>query len=296
MDGILNINKPGGKTSYAIVAMVKRLTGEKRVGHAGTLDPMATGVLPICLGQATRLVEYLMDTTKTYRAEIELGIETDSFDREGVVTKRGDASGITLKQLETALNSFRGVITQIPPMYSAVKYQGKPLYELARAGINVERKSRTAKIYSLELNNWENPILNIEVNCGKGTYIRSLANDLGQLLGCGAMLKNLERSRCGIFDIKEAITPEHFEEACRGGYRESLLYPMDSILSLWETVIVGEEKAESIRNGAMITLAENTSNKVGSEFCRAYTWDGSLLGILRFDTAKKQWQPEKVFN
>ena len=296
MDGILNINKPERKTSYSIVAMVKRLTGEKHAGHAGTLDPMATGVLPVCLGQATRLVEYLMDTTKTYRAEIELGVSTDSFDREGTVTQQEDTSGITLKQLETTLNSFRGVITQIPPMYSAVKHQGKPLYELARAGIDVERKSRTAKIYSLELNSWENPILHIEVTCGKGTYIRSLANDLGQVLGCGAMLKNLERSRCGIFDIKEAITPEHFEEACRVGYWESLLYPMDSILSLWETVIVGEEKAQAIRNGALLTLTENTSNKVETEFCRAYTWDGSLLGILRFDTVKQQWQPEKVFN
>jgi len=296
MDGILNINKPAGKTSYTIVAMVKRLTSEKRVGHAGTLDPMATGVLPICLGQATRLVEYLMDTTKTYRAEIELGISTDSYDREGTITRRGDTSGITHEQLENALDSFRGVITQIPPIYSAIKHQGKPLYELARAGIDVERKSRTAKIYSLELNNWENPILNIEVTCGKGTYIRSLANDLGEALGCGAMLKNLERSRCGIFDIKDAVTIEHFEEACQGGYWESLLYPMDSILSLWETVIVGEEKAKAIRNGALITIAENKSNQTGSELCRAYTWDGSLLGILRFDTVKKQWQPEKVFN
>ena len=296
MDGVLNINKPERKTSYSIVAMVIRLTGEKHVGHAGTLDPMATGVLPVCLGQATRLVEYLMDTTKTYRAEIELGVSTDSFDREGTVTQQEDTSGITLKQLETTLNSFRGVITQIPPMYSAVKHQGKPLYELARAGIDVERKSRTAKIYSLELNSWENPILHIEVTCGKGTYIRSLANDLGQVLGCGAMLKNLERSRCGIFDIKEAITPEHFEEACRVGYWESLLYPMDSILSHWETVIVGEKKAQAIRNGTLISLEEDSILKVGSNYCRAYTWDGTLLSILHFDSEKKQWQPEKVFS
>jgi tRNA pseudouridine55 synthase len=257
---------------------------------------MATGVLPICVGQATRLVEYLMDTTKTYRAEIELGVSTDSFDREGTVTGRRDASAITRAQLEAALNSFRGVINQIPPMYSAVKHQGKPLYELARAGVDVERKNRTAKIFSLELYSWENPILSIEVTCGKGTYIRSLANDLGLALGCGAMLINLERSRCGIFDIREAVTPERFEEACLGGYWQSLLYPMDSILSLWETVIVGEEKAKAIRNGALITIAENTSKKVGNEFCRAYTWDGSLLGILRFDIEKNQWQPEKVFS
>jgi tRNA pseudouridine55 synthase len=296
MDGILNINKPLGKTSFSIVAMVKRLTGEKKVGHAGTLDPMAKGVLPICLGQATRLVEYLMDTTKTYRAEIELGITTDTYDSEGKVTQRGNASGITLEQLEKALDSFRGVITQIPPMYSAVKHQGKPLYQLARAGINIERKSRIAKIYSLEIKNWRFPVLTIEVTCGKGTYIRSLANDLGQALGCGASLKSLERSRCGIFDISEAVTPERFEDACQGGYWESLLYPMDSILSHWETVIVGEEKAQAIRNGALINLEEDTSLKVGGDYCRAYTWDGSLLGILRFDSEKKQWQPDKVFS
>ena len=296
MDGILNINKPAGKTSFAVVAMVKRLTGEKHVGHAGTLDPMATGVLPVCLGQATRLVEYLMDTTKTYRAEIELGVSTDSYDREGAVTQKCDASAVTLAQIETALNSFRGVITQIPPMYSAVKHQGKPLYELARAGIDVERKARTAKIYSLEIRDWQNPFLTIEVNCGKGTYIRSLANDLGQALGCGATLSALERSRCGIFDINEAVTPENLEEACRGGYWESLLYPMDSILSLWETAIVSAEKAQSIRNGALVSLAENNHETGKNDFCRAYTWDGSLLGILHFDSEKNLWQPEKVFN
>ncbi len=296
MDGILNIAKPAGRTSYAIVAMVKRLTGEKRVGHAGTLDPMATGVLPICLGQATRLVEYLMDTTKTYRAEIELGVSTDSYDREGTETRRSDASGVTLEQIEKALQAFRGVITQVPPMYSAVKHQGKPLYELARAGIDVERKGRTAKIYSLEIRDWQSPFLTIEVTCGKGTYIRSLANDLGQSLGCGATLSKLERSRCGIFDISEAITPAYFAEACKGGYWESLLYPMDSILSLWETAIVSEEKARSIRNGALISLTENTQVNANSHFCRAYTWDGNLLGILHFDAEKQLWQPEKVFN
>ena len=296
MDGILNINKPSGKTSYAVVAMVKRLTGEKRVGHAGTLDPLATGVLPVCLGQATRLVEYLMDTTKTYRAGIELGVSTDSYDNEGTITQRCDASAVTLEQIETALHGFRGVITQLPPMYSAVKHQGKPLYELARAGIDVERKTRTAKIFSLEIKDFQNPVLKIEVTCGKGTYIRSLANDLGQALGCGAMLKNLERSRCGIFEIAEAVTPEGFTDACQSGYWQSLLYPMDSILTRWETVIVNEEKAQSIRNGALISFAENPELTAVSDHCRAYTWDGSLLGILRFDSEKKQWHPEKVFN
>jgi tRNA pseudouridine55 synthase len=215
---------------------------------------------------------------------------------EGSVTQRSDASAVTLEQVEAALTSFRGVITQIPPMYSAVKHQGKPLYELARAGIDVERKVRTARIYSLEIKDWSNPLLTIEVTCGKGTYIRSLAHDLGQALSCGAVLKHLERFRCGIFEVSGAVTTEQLEEACRGGYWESLLYPMDSILSLWETAIVGEEKAQSIRNGALISLAENDTVKTESDFCRAYTREGNLLGILRFDAEKKLWQPEKVFS
>ncbi|MCX6003329.1 MAG: tRNA pseudouridine(55) synthase TruB [Chloroflexi bacterium] len=296
MNGILNINKPMGKTSFGIVSMVKRLTGEKRVGHAGTLDPMATGVLPVCLGQATRLVEYLMDTTKTYRAEIELGVVTDTYDSEGKVIQRGDASVITKEQLETVLNSFRGVITQTPPMYSAVKYRGKPLYELARAGIKVERKSRTALIQSLELKDWQLPVATIEVVCGKGTYIRSLAYDLGQVLGCGANLKSLVRLRCGIFDITNAVSLEHLEEACKDGYWESLLYPMDSILANLGAVIVGEEKAQAIRNGSLVIIGEDMLSETVGEHCRAYTWDGKLLSILRFNAEKRQWQPEKVFS
>ncbi len=296
MNGILNIDKPLGKTSFSIVALVKRLTGEKHAGHAGTLDPQARGVLPICLGQATRLVEYLMDTYKSYRAEIEFGVVTDTYDSEGKVIQRSDASGITLERLETALNSFRGVITQLPPMYSAVKHKGKPLYALARAGIEVERKSRTALIQSLELKDWQPPVATIEVVCGKGTYIRSLAHDLGQEVGCGASLKSLIRLRCGVFDIDSAISIENFEEACKNGYWESLLYPMDSILTNMGAVIINEEKAQSIRNGALVIFGDDTSSKPVEKYCRAYTWDGNLLGILKFDSEKKQWQPEKVFN
>ena len=294
MDGILNIAKPTGKTSYNIVAMVKRLTGEKRVGHAGTLDPMASGVLPVCLGQATRLVEYLMDTTKTYCAEIELGVTTDTLDSEGKVTRRCDVSGLTLEKLEEAMVPFRGVIEQTPPMYSAVKHHGKPLYELARAGIAVERKSRTAVVHSLELKRWQSPILTIEVTCGKGTYIRSLADDLGKALGCGASIKNLVRSRYGIFDINDAVSPECFQEACAGGYWESLLAPMDNILTHWSAIIVNEETERLIRNGTPVSL-DGASQKLTADCCRAYTWNGNLLAVLRFDSDKNQWHPEKVF-
>jgi len=188
VDGILNINKPAGMTSFRVVALVRRLSGERRVGHAGTLDPAATGVLPVCLGRATRVVKFLMDTTKTYRAEIELGIATDTGDASGQIVQKGDPFSISREALESALVSFCGSIRQTPPMYSAVKYQGKPLYRLARAGITVERKSRPARIYNLELVDWQPPVFTIEVACGKGTYIRTLASDLGQVLGCGAYL------------------------------------------------------------------------------------------------------------
>ena len=241
MDGILNINKPRGRTSFSIVAMVKRLSRERRVGHAGTLDPEATGVLPVCLGQGTRVVEFLVDASKTYRAQIELGVATDTYDASGKITQRGDISGISQKQLESALASFCGLIQQTPPMYSAVKYHGKPLYKWARAGITVERKSRPTKIYHLELTDWQPPVVTIEVVCGKGTYIRSLAHDLGQVLGCGANLKSLIRLRCGLFDVKDAISVSQLEDAFRCGYWQHFVYPIDIVLSHWTAVVVNDD-------------------------------------------------------
>jgi len=301
MDGILNIDKPRGRTSFSIVAMVRRLTGEVRIGHAGTLDPAATGVLPVCLGQGTRIVEFLMNDTKTYRAEIELGVATDTYDASGRVTRRGDASGISLGQLEVALESFRGLIQQTPPMYSAVKYQGRPLYKLARAGITVERRSRPAEIHHLELKDWQPPVATVEVVCGKGTYIRTLAHDLGQMLGCGASLKSLVRLRCGLFSIEEAVSVHQLEDACRCGYWQYFVYPIDSVLSCWGAVIVSDEKVRAIRNGSAVVLENvNGASRVPVEppldsRCRVYTPDGCLLGLLRFDPERGQWRPEKVF-
>jgi len=291
IDGILNINKPQGKTSFSVVAIVRRLTGEKRVGHAGTLDPMATGILPVCIGQATRLVEYLMDTTKTYRAEIELGITTDTYDAEGKVMQKADASDISRKQIETVLSTFRGEITQTPPAYSAVKYHGKPSYKLARAGIAVIPKKRLAHIDRIELVDYHALVVTVEIDCGKGTYIRSLANDLGQMLGCGAYLKNLVRLRCGIFDITNSVTLDELQEAFRVGYWEDLIYPMDSVLARLPAVVVGEENERAICNGRVVPLEECASG----DLCRAYNQCGNLLAVLRFDSARGLWQPEKVF-
>jgi len=308
VDGILNINKPWGKTSFSIVAMVKRLTGERRVGHAGTLDPAATGVLPVCLGQGTRVIEFLVDATKAYRAQIELGIATDTYDASGKITQQGDPSGISQGQLEAALTPLCGLIEQTPPMYSAVKYHGKRLYELARAGIEVERKSRPTKIHHLKLIDWQPPVFTIEVVCGKGTYIRSLAHDLGQTLGCGANLKSLIRLRCGLFDIRDAVSVPQLEDAFRYGYWQHFIYPIDIVLSHWTAMVVSDETGRAIRNGRPFVLENDDSSKgtgylkqhipAQSSFgnhCRVYTPDGGFLGVLRFNPERGQWQPEKVF-
>lgn len=293
MGGILNINKPQGETSYSVVARVKRLIGERRVGHAGTLDPAATGVLPVCFGQATRVIEFLGEATKVYRAQIELGVVTDTYDATGKVIERKDSSGISREELESALKPFRGLIWQIPPMYSAVKYHGKPLYELARAGIEVERKRRLAKIYRLELTSWQPPIITLEVACGKGTYIRSLAYDLGQSLGCGASLKNLIRLRYGLFDIKDAVSVAQFEDAFRYGYWQQFVYPADAVLLHWSAVIVSDDDSRAIRNGCPISYLEQ-HHSPPDNYCRAYTSDGCFLGVLRFNPESEQWQPKKV--
>jgi tRNA pseudouridine55 synthase len=292
MDGILNIDKPQGITSYRVVAVVKRLSGERRVGHAGTLDPLASGVLPLCLGQATRLVEFLADASKTYRAGIELGLTTDTYDASGRVVQRGEPSDIRREQVEKALDSFRGVIRQTPPMYSAIKHRGRKLYELARAGITVDRKSRPVKIHRLDITDFQPPLITAEVECSKGTYIRSLAHDLGQSLGCGAILKSLTRLRYGPFDIKDAVSISRLEEAFGSGYWEHFLHPMDCVLTAWPAVVVDEATEQLIRNGLPVALSLESSD---DRRCRTYTADGDFLGVLRFEPQKGHWHPEKVF-
>jgi tRNA pseudouridine55 synthase len=296
VDGILNINKPLGKTSFSIVSMVKRLSGEKHVGHAGTLDPLATGVLPVCLGQGTRIIEFLVDAHKVYRAEIEFGVATDTYDATGKITSQGDSSRVSREKLLSAFASFRGLISQTPPMYSAVKHNGKPLYQLARSGIKVERKSRLRRVYHLELTSWQPPVATIEVECGKGTYIRSLAHDLGQLLGCGANLKSLTRLKCGLFGIEGAVSLPQLEDAFRHGYWQHFIYPIDIVLLPWAAMVVGDATEEDIRNGRPLVFESGSlpPSSYGNH-CRVYTRDGGFLAMLSFDSERGQWQPEKVF-
>jgi tRNA pseudouridine55 synthase len=295
MDGILNINKPCGKTSFGTVAIVNRLTGERHAGHAGTLDPEATGVLPVCLGKGTRVVEFMMEAHKGYRADVELGISTDTYDGEGKITARGDTASVNEEILEKALQNFRGDIRQVPPMYSALKHQGQPLYALARAGTTVERESRPVTIYRLALLAWQSPLATLEIECSKGTYIRSLAHDLGERLGCGAYMKTLVRTGYGAFKIENAVTLAQLEEAAGRGELAQYLHPIDSMLDDMFSITVDAAGEASIKTGSPPVMDANNIPPADKKYCRAYGADGRFLAILHFSTEENIWRPKKVF-
>jgi len=294
IDGFLNVNKPEGKTSFSIVAWLKFLAGEKHVGHGGTLDPIATGVLPICFGQGTRVVQFLTNDSKAYLAKIELGVVTDTFDSEGKIIQREDLRGVTVARVEQALTTFQGSIEQVPPVYSALKYRGRRSYELARAGVPIKLKPRKVEITNIELIDCQLPLIMIKVECGKGTYIRSLAHDLGQYLGCGAYLKNLVRLRCGPFLIEDALSESQIEDAFRQDTWRELLYSVDSPLLGWRAVIVDGRNELAIRNGRSLSLGEGQLPP--EEYCRAYGPDGRFIAVLRFFSNNGLWHPEKVFS
>ena len=295
IDGILNIDKPYGITSMDVVRRMKRASGQRRVGHGGTLDPIATGVLPICFGQATRLMENVVGGSKTYFATVELGASTDTYDALGEVTERRDASGIALGDVERAVWAFAGEIQQMPPMYSALKRDGKRLYDLARAGIEVEREPRSVVAHAIALNDWAPPVATLQVDCGKGFYMRSLAHDLGQALGCGGHLKTLARLRSGIFTVSDALSLDEAEERFADGSWREVVHSPDAVLGEMRALIVGTRLEEMIRNGRAFSEGGASSQAQSGERCRAYTTDGRFLAIVSFDAELRQWRPEKVF-
>jgi tRNA pseudouridine55 synthase len=295
IDGIFNVLKPAGKTSFAVVSLVRCWSGERRVGHAGTLDPDATGVLVVCLGQATRIVEYLAGAGKTYQAEIELGVTTDTYDAAGKVVGRCDPSAVTKEQVHQVLESFHGTIAQVPPMHSALHHKGKRLYQLARDGIEVDRKPRQVEFSRVELLAWQPPVVTIEVDCSGGTYIRSLAQDIGTALGCGAHLKRLVRLKSGPFHIYDAVPLAVLEEAFRGDDWRSYVHPMDEVLLDWPAAILDQERETLVRKGVDVELHfSGDTGPVGSH-CRAYSSDGYFLAVLS-KTDEGLWHPEKVFH
>ena len=295
ISGILNIDKPYGMTSMDVVRRIKRAGGIKRVGHGGTLDPVATGVLAVCIGQATRVMEYLVDGTKDYRAVIELGVTTDTYDALGEITRTGDPSGVTPTEIEAALEQFRGVIQQVPPMYSALKRQGKRLYELARAGIEVEREPRQVETFEVSMVDWTPPSATVEVSCGRGFYMRSFASDLGETLGCGGHLKALARLRSGPFHITDALdlsdAEQHFADDT---WRENLYAP-DVVLQNLRAVIVGQNLQDRVGHGQHLPPGLRIPHSRPDERGRVYTVDGKFIAVITFDAAAGQWRPVRVF-
>ena len=288
--GILNIDKPQGPTSHDVVDRVRRLTGQRRVGHTGTLDPMASGVLLVCVGKATRLAEYLTDVPKRYRATIRFGITTDTWDAEGQVLEEHDSSEISLQTIQGVLPRFLGPIEQVPPMYSAIKHQGQPLYRLARKGVTVERRPRLVEIRSLRVVSWQPPELVLEIECSKGTYIRSLAQDLGQALGTGAHLSALVRVAVGHFCIENAVSLETLSGDKEGENWRQYLIPPSRALAHMRSIVVGQETIRRICFGQAVKLV----SPAGSDLCCAYDSGHHLIAILRADTESGAWIPHKV--
>ena len=294
--GIISISKPLEWTSMEVVRRVKRLTKQKRVGHAGTLDPQATGVLPICFGQATRIMEYLVDSPKVYKAVIQLGVSTDTYDSQGQVTEQNDPSSVTQEDVEREMDAFRGTFLQVPPMYSALKRDGERLYNLARAGKEVVREPREVEIYRSEITAWQPPDVEMVVECGRGMYIRSLAHDLGAALGCGAHLKELVRLRTGPFDIGNSTSMPEMEEACEKGSWKSLVFPVDFPLSRLKAAVVQQEKEEAVRRGQGVYLGMPLRDISMNDLYRLYSVDGDFIALLRPGRVKGLWSAQKVFN
>ncbi len=298
INGFLNFYKSSGPTSMDAVRDIKKLTGQrKRIGHGGTLDPLAEGVLPICFGQATRLMEYLVDSPKLYRMEVELGVTTTTYDGEGEVVKQGDISEVNREAVEEALKSFQGIIYQTPPMYSAIKHHGKRLYELARSGQEVEREARKVEVSRIDVLSFEPPILRLDVESGRGAYMRSVAHDLGEALGCGAFLKSLVRLKSGPFRAEEGISLTRFQETVEDGSWQQHIQPADSVLLQMKSVSVSKAAEGYIRRGLPVSLLPHVGAYTGyMERCRAYTQDGRFLAVVSFDKPRNQWRPQKVFD
>ncbi|HZK40862.1 MAG TPA: tRNA pseudouridine(55) synthase TruB [Atribacterota bacterium] len=306
MNGILNIFKPKGISSYQVVREVKNILNISKVGHTGTLDPSASGVLLLCLGQATKIAEFLVGTKKHYQGEMTLGISTDSQDAEGkIIGKKEVSTDIDEKMIRAIFQKYEGTISQIPPMFSAAHFKGKRLYHLARKGIEVKRSPREIKIYQFNLINFDqrvNPIVKFEVVCSKGTYIRTLCNDIGNELGCGAHLSSLVRKKVGNFSIENSMNLEEFKEDKTLG--KKYLISIDSALEGLNKITVKSEATKTVLNGGVISREQVIEIPEGlktgkDKFVKIFDVKGNLLSIgtsIKEDGENIIFKPVKVFS
>lgn len=293
MTGIILLDKPNNMTSFSAVNRVRRLLSVKKAGHTGTLDPMATGVLPIALSNCTRFIDFLPVHDKAYVAEARLGITTDTLDSTGKVLTES-AVNVTREQLEDTVKKYIGKIKQIPPMYSAISKDGKRLYELARQGIEIEREAREITVYSLSVISFENDRFAVSVECSAGTYIRSLIDDIGRELGCGAVMTSLRRTAANGFPIEDCVTLEELEKAVNENRIGEYIVPVEKCFESYPAVTVTDGQAKRFSNGGELSrdrLRDNLSDGI----YRVFSGDGLFLGLGELEPKSEYLKVKRVF-
>ena len=297
INGIINIYKEKGYTSHDVVAKLRGILGQKKIGHTGTLDPDAEGVLPVCLGRATRLCDMLTDKNKTYEAVLLLGKTTDTQDITGKVLEERDTSFLTESHIKECIQGYIGEYEQLPPMYSALKVKGKKLYELAREGIEVERNKRTVRIFNITTGEIELPRVSMEVKCSKGTYIRTLCHDIGQDLKTGGCMETLLRTKAGPFEIKDSLKLTQIEDLKKTGKLPGVIIPIDAMFSELPALTVTDEYQTYAFNGNPLKSEYMTKQRVVSdrERVRVYSKEEEFIGIYYYSLSKKEYRLEKMF-
>lgn len=297
INGILNIYKEKGYTSHDVVARLRGIVGQRKIGHTGTLDPDAEGVLPVCLGRATKVCDLLTDKDKTYEAVMLLGRVTDTQDVSGETLEEKDPSAVSEEAVRDCIQEYIGEYDQIPPMYSAIKINGKKLYELAREGKTVERKARKVNILDIRILEVNLPRVRMEVSCSKGTYIRTLCHDIGQTLGCGACMETLLRTKVGRFTLNESVKLDAVQECVKAGCLEEHLIPLDAVFADRRAVVVKEEQKMLAYNGNALSGkgVEPKLDFEDREQIRVYDNEQHFIGIFCYDRQKKRLKVEKMF-
>lgn len=290
VSGVLVVDKPIGLTSHDVVQIIRRGTGIRRAGHTGTLDPRASGVLVILLGPAVRLSEYVSASDKRYQATIRLGSSTDTFDAEGRITNSSPIEDVTEEKFSEILQTFVGEMEQVPPPYSAVKVKGRKAYEMAREGEEVELEPRIINVYSLDILEWDPPEAVVDVYCSSGTYVRSLANDLGKALGTGAHLVGLRRTKSGRFTLRDATPMRRLQEAFDAGNWYKFLIPAAEALADWPMIELDADQVELVRHGHRVPALPEQKG-----WARGVSTQGDLVALMEVDEETMEWQPRKVF-
>lgn len=295
--GVINIHKEKGYTSHDVVAKLRGIVGQKKIGHTGTLDPDATGVLPVCLGKATKLCDMLTDKNKTYETVMLLGKVTDTQDISGTVLSEGATDALDDETVKDVILSFVGDYMQVPPMYSALKVNGKKLYELAREGVEVERKARPVTILDIQIKEIDLPRVRMEVSCSKGTYIRTLCHDIGEKFGCGACMEELIRIRVSRFELEDSLTLAQVQELKKAGNLEKILVPIDEMFSDYEAITLKEEFMSFVYNGNTF-LPKHLKNRIelsDGKLVRVYDDKSNFIAIYKFIQEKYIFKIEKMF-